>query len=85
MPKGEHFKKENPRIYQVSFKVNKDELDVLKGICDAQKLSTAEFLRDQILNFDSNNEAKPKKAIVSNTMSKVESETKKKGEQMSMF
>ena len=48
MPRGEHFKKENPRINQVSFKVSDSELLQLRNIAKEAKLSIAEWLRGQI-------------------------------------
>jgi hypothetical protein len=48
MPKGEHFKKPNPRINQVSFKVNDKELAALKSICNTAGLSIPEWIRKQI-------------------------------------
>jgi len=62
MPKGEHFKKDNPRIYQVSFKVNKTELDNLKEICKEQGISTAVFFRQAIDNFGGEVQSEPIKA-----------------------
>ncbi len=48
MPRGEHFKKDNPRINQVSFKVNDNELVELKEIAKKANQSVAEWLRGQI-------------------------------------
>ena len=48
MPKGEHFKKENPRIHQVSFKVNKTELEQLQLVVKEANLSIPEWIRKQI-------------------------------------
>lgn len=48
MPKGEHFKKDNPRNYQVSFKVNKSELDKLKSLLSKSNTSLPEFFRSVI-------------------------------------
>jgi hypothetical protein len=49
MPRGEHFKKDNPRINQVSFKVNDSELVQLKEIAKKNNVSVAVWLRNQIL------------------------------------
>jgi len=49
MPRGEHFKKENPRINQVSFKVSDDELVALKDLAKINNVSVAIWLRNQIL------------------------------------
>ncbi|MDH5366272.1 MAG: hypothetical protein OEW67_04750 [Cyclobacteriaceae bacterium] len=57
MPKGEHFKKENPRNYQVSFKVNKTELDQLRKLTQESGLSIPEWLRSHIILDES---VKPK-------------------------
>jgi hypothetical protein len=51
MPRGEHFKKDNPRINQVSFKVNDIELKELQGLARKKGVAVATWLRDQI-NFD---------------------------------
>ena len=48
MPKGAHFKKENPRIYQVSFKVNKTELERLQEVVKKANLSVPEWIRQQV-------------------------------------
>lgn len=48
MPKGEHFKKENPRNHQISFKVNKTELDQLRKLTQESGLSIPEWLRSHI-------------------------------------
>ena len=53
MPRGEHFKKENPRINQVSFKVSDSELVQLKKIAKQVNMSIAEWLRGQITNLQS--------------------------------
>ena len=50
MPRGEHFKKENPRINQVSFKVSDSELVKLKELAEKDNLSIAMWLRGKILN-----------------------------------
>jgi hypothetical protein len=50
MPRGEHFKKENPRINQVSFKVSDSELLQLKTIAKEANLSIAEWLRGKIVS-----------------------------------
>ena len=53
MPKGEHFKKPNPRIHQVSFKLNATELAEMKRIVSESGKSLPQFLRDIIFNSES--------------------------------
>ncbi len=48
MPKGEHFKKPNPRIIQVSFKVNQKEFDQLQALVKEQNTSVAKYFRSII-------------------------------------
>lgn len=48
MPKGEHFKKDNPRIIQVSFKVNKKEHEELKLQAQRKGKSVPEWIRERI-------------------------------------
>jgi len=48
MPKGEHFKKDNPRNYQVSFKVNKSELELLRRLAAEKNQSIPIWLRSHI-------------------------------------
>lgn len=48
MPKGEHFKKPNPRIIQVSFKVNQSEYDQLQALVKEEKTSIAVLFRSII-------------------------------------
>ncbi|MDB4835166.1 hypothetical protein OAH12_01125 [Cyclobacteriaceae bacterium] len=48
MPRGEHFKKDNPRINQVSFKVNDTELTLLQEHAKKANLSIAKWLRGHI-------------------------------------
>lgn len=48
MPKGEHFKKPNPRNTQVSFKVNDAEWQRLKDLADGTGVSIPQWLRLQI-------------------------------------
>ena len=52
MPKGEHFKKPNPRIHQVSFKLNATELAEMKRIVSESGKSLPQFLRDIIFNSE---------------------------------
>ena len=52
MPKGEHFKKPNPRIHQVSFKLNATELAEMKRIISESGKSLPQFLRDIIFNSE---------------------------------
>jgi hypothetical protein len=89
MPKGEHFKKENPRIHQVSFKVNKTELEQLQAVVKQANVSIPEWIRGQIISPTKNvapakvavKVAKPKKAKVA---APVDNGVHK-GEQTSMF
>lgn len=48
MPKGEHFKKDNPRIIQVSFKVNKKEHEELKLQAHKIGKSVPEWIRERL-------------------------------------
>ncbi len=48
MPKGEHFKKPNPRIIQISFKVNGLELEKLNKVSASKNLSIPDWIRSQI-------------------------------------
>lgn len=48
MPKGEHFKKSNPRNTQVSFKVNDTEWERLKVLADSVGMTIPQWLRMQI-------------------------------------
>tara|TARA_B100000809_G_scaffold164331_1_gene161692 strand:- start:734 stop:1060 length:327 start_codon:yes stop_codon:yes gene_type:complete len=57
MPRGEHFKKENPRINQVSFKVSDSELVQLKDIAKGEGISVATWLREQIIKQKNSPEA----------------------------
>ncbi|MCX2744231.1 hypothetical protein OO013_10160 [Mangrovivirga sp. M17] len=57
MPKGEHFKKDNPRIHQVSFKVNATELSSLKQILEKENMGMAEWFRHQIIQYSDNGSA----------------------------
>jgi hypothetical protein len=87
MPKGEHFKKENPRIHQVSFKVNKTELEQLQQVVKDANLSIPEWIRQQIINPDSTT-AKPKvaKPIKAKKVKPVVQDSGvHKGEQTNMF
>lgn len=85
MPKGEHFKKENPRIHQISFKVNKTELDQLQQVVKEANVSIPEWIRGQITDpskaVAAVKVAKPKKAkVVAREDNGVP-----KGEQTSLF
>lgn len=60
MPKGEHFKKENPRIHQVSVKLNKTELEKLKRICKEKNISIPEWMRIQLNADQPSKPVKPK-------------------------
>lgn len=87
MPKGEHFKKENPRNYQVSFKVNKTELEKLKGLASANNLSVPEWLRTHI-HADHKSphvvKQKPSKKVKP-TIKATTQTSAPKGEQTSLF
>ncbi len=48
MPKGEHFKKQNPRNTQVSFKVNEEEWGKLSELAGTMSMSVPQWLRSQI-------------------------------------
>jgi len=89
MPKGEHFKKENPRIHQVSFKVNKTELDILQGKVKEANVSIPEWIRQHITSDGSAGQvvAKKKAAPKKAKAKKVEGPTDgvHKGEQTSLF
>lgn len=88
MPKGEHFKKDNPRIHQVSFKVNKTELEQLRQVVKEANLSIPEWIRRQIVD---------PKAVITKVEKVVKTKIKKtepvaasdngvhKGEQTSLF
>ena len=73
MPKGEHFKKPNPRIHQVSFKLNATELAEMKRIVSDSGKSLPQFLRDIIFNSESV-DLKPtvKEEVVHDTVEKVD-------------
>lgn len=52
MPRGAHFKKPNPRIIQVSFKVNAAEHQKLRQLASAEDTSIPDWLREQINKAD---------------------------------
>lgn len=52
MPRGAHFKKPNPRIIQVSFKVNAAEHKKLRQLSAAEGTSIPDWLREQINKAD---------------------------------
>lgn len=86
MPKGEHFKKDNPRIHQISFKVNKTELEQLQQVVKEANLSIPEWIRQQIVDPKATSivkvkTAKPKKAKPQTSPD----DGVHKGEQTSMF
>ena len=98
MPRGEHFKKENPRIHQVSFKVNETELKQLNQIASNAGIPVAQWLRNCItgeFNENKKPQATQKVKLVEKPKPKVEkvSKAKKpkdygndsKTEQMSLF
>ena len=63
MPRGEHFKKENPRINQVSFKVNDTELKALQTLAKESGVAVATWLRKQINTNDSAGVIKPTRSV----------------------
>ena len=100
MPRGEHFKKENPRINQVSFKVNDAELKLLNELAKREKISVAHWLRARINGASNDGFATPvpsaqKEKIPKASKPKVEKVLKSKkpkdydndsqNEQMSLF
>lgn len=48
MARGDHFKKPNPRNYQISFKVNDVEQSRLNVLAKAKNMTVAEWIREQI-------------------------------------
>ncbi len=48
MPKGEHFKKSNPRNTQVSFKVSEKEHEKLLALANRTGMSIPQWIRLQI-------------------------------------
>ena len=84
MPKGEHFKKENPRNFQVSFKVNQIELDLLKEVAAKNNLSIAEWLRSNI-QVDKGGIVSHKLKIKSPKKSPTPKVETKKNDQTSLF
>ena len=92
MPKGEHFKKVNPRIHQVSFKVNKSELDQLNKIVSDVGMSIPEWIREQIMDTGAVNSLEkisvPKKVKTNTAPKPAKNEIDTgvhKGEQTSLF
>lgn len=86
MPKGEHFKKDNPRIHQVSFKVNKTELEQLQQVVKEANLSIPEWIRQQIADPSASSIVKVKTAKPKKTKQKTSPDDGvHKGEQTSMF
>ncbi|NMM50008.1 hypothetical protein [Marinigracilibium pacificum] len=71
MPKGEHFKKNNPRIHQVSFKVNATELSELKQILAKEKMGMAEWFRSQITVYSGSDNPVVKQKEVKQTIVKT--------------
>lgn len=80
MPKGEHFKKENPRIHQISVKLNKTELEKLKRICKEKNISIPEWVRIQLDADLPTGKAKPKPERKNSTK-----ENPAAGNQISLF
>ena len=89
MPKGEHFKKDNPRIHQVSFKVNKTELDLLQQKVKEANVSIPEWIRQHITSDSSVEKvvAKKKAPTKKTKAKKTDGPTDgvHKGEQTSLF
>ena len=76
MPKGEHFKKPNPRNTQVSFKVNEAESEKISALAKQAGMSIPQWLRLQI----------EKGRTVNETMHSVPTQgSKKEQQQMSLF
>ncbi len=72
MPKGEHFKKPNPRINQVSFKVSDKELEALRALASAQGLSVPEWIRTKIGVKHDNTVVEKKVEVVKEVEQKIE-------------
>lgn len=86
MPKGEHFKKDNPRIHQISFKVNKTELEYLQQVVKEAHLSIPEWIRQQITDPKAASTVKVKIVKPKKTKPKTSPDDGvHKGEQTSMF
>ena len=98
MPRGDHFKKENPRIHQVSSKVNESEMKMLKENALKAGVPIAQWLRDSITSDLKTEKITPSKSTPSakkNQKPKVEKVAKNKKvkdygndsttEQMSLF
>ncbi len=101
MPRGAHFKKENPRINQVSFKVNDSELQQLNELAKQAGVPVAQWLRNCItggveIKVETSPEIKEEVKPVEKPTPKVEKVTKaskkskdygndSKNEQMSLF
>lgn len=87
MPKGEHFKKDNPRIHQVSFKVNKTELEQLQKVVGEAGMSIPEWIRSQIDKPNTSAPAKvtrPKSKPKDKPTSEIDTGVHK-GDQTSLF
>ncbi len=82
MPKGEHFKKPNPRINQVSFKVNDKELEKLNKLAGAANMSIPEWLRS-LINEDIKTESA--ETAKKNNSTRTYEDSKPKDSQMSLF
>ena len=89
MPKGEHFKKDNPRIHQVSFKVNKTELDLLQKKVKETNVSIPEWIRQHITSDSAVGKVMTKKKVAPKKIKKknIDGPTDgvHKGEQTSLF
>ena len=86
MPKGAHFKKENPRNYQVSFKVNITELEKLRLLALKARQSVPEWLRAHIVMDTTDlSSIKPKEVVKKEKKAAIESASLEAGGQISLF
>ncbi|MDH5474954.1 MAG: hypothetical protein OEX22_04625 [Cyclobacteriaceae bacterium] len=85
MPKGAHFKKENPRNHQVSFKVNQTELDQLRKLTEERGLSIPEWLRSHITTGSSTSVSSSSKPIKKAIKKKTNDSSANTDEQTSLF
>lgn len=76
MPKGEHFKKPNPRNTQISFKVNEAESEKLQALAKQAGMSIPQWLRLQI---------EKGRTVIETVSSTPRAGDKKEEKQMSLF
>lgn len=76
MPKGEHFKKPNPRNTQISFKVNESESEKLQALAQQAGMSIPQWLRLQI---------EKGRTVIETVSSPSRPGDKKEQQQMSLF